>query len=156
MIFFLNCHPTLKSIRNKSSGWVEEIIRFGKITLLSLFLFNFFFSFREKSNWEWGECGGEGAEFPVPRQGALSGLWSFSCPLWCGIGGCGEDPGAVCTQKPLGAAALSCSPFVLLCNFNLFFVGGVFFGGLPHPNPLIFFMGWGCVRSRPDRASLRR
>lgn len=67
--------------------------------------------------------------------GALGGS-GFSCPLWCGIGGCGEDPGALCSQKMLGAAALSCSPFILMCNFNLLFVwrsGGCFFVALPHP-----------------------
>lgn len=81
LIFFYNCRPTLKSIKNKSNKLQERVGGgnnqvWKNYSALPLFIY-FFFSFRSlKLNGKRGKCGGEGAEFPVPNQGALSGLWS--------------------------------------------------------------------------------
>lgn len=109
---------------------------------LSPFLFNFFFYFRSlKSNWERGKRGGEGAEFPVPRQGALSGLWSpgrlrllLPFVVW--------DWGLWRRSRiMLGAAAFSCSLFILMCNFHLLLSGLFFFLWVSPTSQSPFFDG---------------
>lgn len=79
--FFFNCHPTLKSIRNKSTKLHERLDggnnQVWKNDSVSPSFYLIFVSFRSlQLSWERGKRGGEGAEFAVPSQGALSGLQS--------------------------------------------------------------------------------
>lgn len=114
------------------------------------FLFNLFSSFGSfKSNWGRGKMWRRRGRIPCAKAGsfvrAVEPWEAPASPALCGVGfGAVEKiPQPSAPKKILGAAALSCSPSILRCNFNLLFFGErgeCYFCGSP-PSQIPFFMG---------------